>query len=63
MRRFTHFFTRYPKSAFVSDDALMKMLYLVTMSVTDKWTMPVQNWASILDNLMIHFGDRVKLIY
>ena len=51
------------KSAFVSDDALMKMLYLVTMRVSDKWTMPIQNWASILDNLMIHFGDRVKLIY
>lgn len=42
------------KSAFVSDDALMKMLYLVTMRVSDKWTMPIQNWASILDNLMIH---------
>lgn len=51
------------KSAFVSDDALMKMLYLVTMGVTDKWTMPIQNWPSILENLMIHFGDRVKLTY
>ena len=51
------------KSAFVSDDALMKMLYLVTMRVSDKWTMPIQNWASILDDLMIHFGDRVKLTY
>jgi len=51
------------KGAFVSDDALMKMLYLVTMSVTDKWTQQIREWPSILDNLMIHFGDRVKLIY
>ena len=50
-------------SHFVPDYALMKMLYLITMRVSDKWTMPVQNWASIFDNLLIHFGDRVKLIY
>lgn len=28
------------KSAFVSDDALLKQLYLVTMQVSEKWTMP-----------------------
>ncbi len=49
------------KSAFVSDDALMKILYLVTMRVTEKWTRPIRNWGVILDNLMIHFGDRVKI--
>jgi transposase-like protein len=49
------------KSAFVSDDALMKILYLTTMGIVGKWTMPVQNWGSILDNLMIFFGDRVKI--
>ena len=49
------------KSAFVSDDALMKILYLATMNIVDKWTMPIQNWGSILDNLMIFFGDRVKI--
>ncbi len=49
------------KSAFVSDDALMKILYLTTMSIVDKWTMPIKDWGSILDNLMIFFGDRVKI--
>jgi len=49
------------KSAFVSDDALMKILYLTTMSIIDKWTMPIKEWGSILDNLMIFFGDRVKI--
>ena len=49
------------KSAFVSDDALMKILYLATMNITKKWTMPVKNWPSILDHLMIYFGDRVTV--
>lgn len=49
------------KSAFVSDDALMKSLYLTTMSIVDKWTMPIKDWGSILDTLLIFFGDRVKI--
>lgn len=49
------------KSAFVSDDALMKILYLATMSIIEKWTVPIKNWGSILNNLMIYFGDRVKV--
>lgn len=36
------------KSAFVSDDALMKLLYLTTMKIVNKWTMPVRDWG---DNL------------
>ena len=49
------------KSAFVSDDALMKILYLTSMQIVDKWTMPIRDWGMILDNLMIYFGDRVNV--
>lgn len=49
------------KSAFVSDDALIKILYLTTMQIVDKWTMPIRDWGMILDNLMIYFGDRVNV--
>lgn len=49
------------KSAFVSDDALMKLLYLTTMGIVDKWTMPIREWGTILDQLLIFFGDRVKI--
>lgn len=49
------------KSAFVSDDALLKQLYLVTMQITNKWTMPVRDWGNILMHLIIYFGDRVKV--
>lgn len=50
------------KSAFVSDDALLKQLYLVTMRVTEKWTMPIRDWGNILVHLMIYFGDRVNIL-
>jgi transposase-like protein len=49
------------KTAFVSDDALLKQLYLITMQVTEKWTMPLKDWGSILMCLMIYFGDRVNV--
>jgi len=49
------------KSAFVSDDALMKILYLATMGITEKWTMPIKNWGTILAHLMIYFEDRVDI--
>jgi putative transposase len=50
------------KSAFPSDDALMKVLYLVTMHVIEKWTMPLQNWGQILEQLYVFFGDRVRVV-
>lgn len=49
------------KSAFVSDDALMKQLYLVTMQVTDKWTMAIRDWGSILMQLSVYFRDRINI--
>jgi transposase-like protein len=49
------------KGAFVSDNALMKILYLASMDISDKWTMPIKNWRDILNNLIIHFGERVKV--
>lgn len=49
------------KSAFVSDDAAMKILYLTTMNVVEKWTMPLRDWGLVIDNLSIYFGDRVRI--
>lgn len=47
------------KSVFPSDESLLKMLYLVTMDVTKKWTLKVQNWGLILSQFVIFFEDRV----
>ena len=48
------------KGAFVSDDALMKMLYLATMNIVKKWTMPIRNWPQIMSQLYIYFGERLE---
>jgi len=50
------------KGAFVSDDALLKQLYLVIDQITEKWTMPIPNWGPILMQLMVFFGDRVNVV-
>lgn len=47
------------KSVFPSDESLLKILYLVTMDVTKKWTMKVQNWGQILSQFVVFFEDRV----
>lgn len=48
------------KAVFPTDEALLKMLYLLTMDVLRKWTARVQNWGQILLQLMVHFPDRVQ---
>lgn len=36
------------KGAFTSDNALFKLLFCAINQITDKWTMPVKNWPSII---------------
>ena len=49
------------KGAFQSEDALMKLLFLVQETITAKWNKPVHNWNQTLAQLSIIFGDRLKL--
>jgi len=48
------------KSVFPTDEALLKMLYLVTQDVLIKWTGRIHNWGQILLQLSVFFPDRVK---
>jgi transposase-like protein len=47
------------KSSFQSDDSLFKLLYLITIDQTEKWTMPIRDWSLIFNQLIIKFGDRI----
>jgi putative transposase len=47
------------KGAFTSDNALLKLVYLVVQRVSEKWTMPLHNWSLTLSQLYIMFGDRI----
>ena len=48
------------KGVFTSDMALLKLIYLVTERIQQKWTMPLTNWALSASQLKIIFGDRMK---
>ena len=48
------------KSVFPSDEALLKMLYLVTQDVMLKWTGRIHNWGQILLQLSVFFPNKVK---
>lgn len=49
------------KGAFTSEQALLKLLYLVIREITKKWTMPLQNWGLTISQLYIKFEDRLRL--
>lgn len=48
------------KSIFPTDQSLEKMLYLASQNVIKKWTQRYRNWDSILNQLVIFFGERVE---
>ena len=47
------------KTIFPTDDSLFKVLYLAMCDITEKWTGAGWNWGQTLDQLCIHFGDRI----
>lgn len=48
------------KGVFTSDMALLKLIYLATERIEQKWTMPLTNWAISASHLKIIFADRMK---
>ena len=50
------------KGVFPSDTALEKLVYLAYRDISEKWTMPLSNWALISQQLAIKFGDRFKIM-
>jgi putative transposase len=47
------------KSSFPTEESLLKLLYLIVMDKTEKWTMPVHNWGLIINQLGIYFKERL----
>lgn len=47
------------KTAYPTDEALRKIIYLATLDISRKWTMPIRDWGSCLSQLTIYFGDRL----
>jgi len=49
------------KGAFISDMALLKLIFLATENISKKWTQPVQNWGLTAQQLCIKFEGRFNL--
>lgn len=49
------------KGAFTSDIALLKLIYLATMRMIEKWTQVIRDWALVASQLQILYGDRAQI--
>jgi transposase-like protein len=49
------------KGAFPTAQAARKLLFLAHREILKKWTMPIYNWALILNQLVIRFEDRMPI--
>ncbi len=49
------------KGAFPSEMALLKLVYLATMRVEQKWTSPLSEWGLTVQQLAIKFEGRLEL--
>ena len=46
---------------FPTPKSIRKLLYLANERIVKKWTMPIPNWALILNQLVIRFEDRIGM--
>lgn len=46
------------RQLFPNDLAIMKILYLALRNISKKWSMPIHNWKSALNQFAIIFADR-----
>lgn len=49
------------KMSFPTDDAVMKSAFLAILEATKKWTMPIKDWGTILNQFMVIFDGRLIL--
>jgi transposase-like protein len=47
------------KAAFPNDSSVMKAFFLRTCDLLKKWVKPVANWAKVLNQLSVIFGNRI----
>jgi putative transposase len=49
------------RGSFPNEEAVMKLLYLALTNASQKWTMPIRDWASALNRFAIMFEGRMPL--
>ncbi len=48
------------KMSFPTDEAVLKSVYLSIHEATKKWTMPIRNWGTILNQFVLIFEHRIN---
>ena len=51
--------TTKTKTAYPTDESLVKIIYLATAEASKKWTMPIREWKSCISQFAIYFEDRL----
>jgi putative transposase len=51
------------KGAFTNDMALLKLVYLATQRIMEKWTQPLHNWSLTIQQLSIMFEGRMPALF
>jgi putative transposase len=49
------------RGSFPNDEAMFKLLYLALTNISKKWTMPIKDWKSALNQFSIMFGGRLPI--
>ena len=49
------------RASFPNEEAAMKLLYLALKNVAKKWTMPIRDWSTAMNQLTILFEGRVPM--
>ena len=47
------------KGSFPNDESIMKILYLAIERISRKWSRPIHNWKSALNQFVMMYGERV----
>ncbi len=50
------------RGSFPNDESMFKLLYLALKNISKKWTMPIKNWKSALNQFSIIFENRMPII-
>jgi putative transposase len=49
------------RAIFPTTDSALKLVYLAIRNIQKKWTMPIRDWRSALNQLAIKFEDRINI--
>lgn len=50
------------RGSFPNDDAMIKLLFLAIRNISKKWTMPIHDWKSALNQFTIMFESRIPVL-